>query len=266
LSYKGAKLASEIEKEAAKAVAKKREEAPEETADEAVKQPANEIVSSSATPKCQFDRILATRITGLSPDPAQCTLPILAPLLKSQNENPHAAIVAILSSATTLAGMHLPKSQRYKRLLPLLLPYKWYVYSGSALTKALGDGLSSVHELRQDHLSHMEIQEEKLWDEYLDKWHLKEAAGKAGLAMRDEDDMKIAAAWPFRLEMRGAVEEQEEQFRLRFTSMMKGSERFVEFELAPKEAQDAKRVEELTEFIGCAQIELHKRGKHKTAV
>jgi hypothetical protein len=154
-------------------------------------------------------------------------LTALGPLLKTPDENPHAVLAALLTKATDNVVDDFP-GKRYRDTLPKLMPYKWYRYSGLANVTALKNKMSFA-EWRQDLLDHMEIQEEMYWDMYVHAYGLEAAAARAGLVMREEDEMKIAPAWPFRLTLAGLSFQMELQLLQRFTSSMKGSERFVEF-------------------------------------
>jgi hypothetical protein len=162
-----------------------------------------------------FNHLLASALTAFGP------------LLKTPEESPHAVLAALLTKAADNVVDDFP-DKRYRDTLPKLMPYKWYRYSGLGNVTALKNKLSFV-EWRQDLLNHMEIQEEKYWQRYVQAYGLEAAAARAGLVMREEDEMEIAPAWPFRLTLDGESFQMELQLLLRFTSSMKGSERFVEF-------------------------------------
>lgn len=175
----------------------------------------------------QFDRILVSRITGSLGNHPNEVLQDIAHNLRPATENPCARILLFLTSATETAH-HSSGGRKLSDELPRLLPYKWYVYRGGAEAQALEEGYRSVHEMRKIKMEHMKEQEKELFEDYMEKRWLEDSAKRYGLKIMSEDEMCIAPAWPYRLELSGTDEQQEKQFEARFTSMMKGCERLVE--------------------------------------
>jgi hypothetical protein len=202
-----------------------------ETASEATTLTAEDMpVSSLAAQNFPFDRIL----TNCGED-----LHDVAPFLKPHHQNPHATILALLPQVTEVAHKEsFSTATLFSRALSRLLPHKWHVYTGKAHAKALEDGFSSVHEMRKYELAKMEIQDRELFEKYIINSKIHAVLQKIGLKIMDEDEMRVAPAWPYRLEMNGTEKMQEEQFELRFSLATKGCERLVECKAFSDGAKD----------------------------
>lgn len=181
----------------------------------------------------QFDRILLYTLIGDMGSSKGAMLLDIGALLKSHEQNPHATVLALLPYATDKGYLFTPGQVKLSRYITRLLPFKWHVYTKRAHAKVVKLGVHSVHDMRKDELLLMEKQEEKVFKNYLEQWKIEELATVSGLKLKSVTDMSIGLAWPYRLEMSGTEVEQERQFALRFTSLMKGCERLVEFKAVP---------------------------------
>lgn len=180
----------------------------------------------------QYDRIFASRIKGNFHDTTDEIVESMARQLHPPNVNPKASIILHLTTATDTAH-GIVGGVRHAAELARLQPHKWFVYTDRAEQEALEQGFSSTHELRKEKLADMREQEKDLFRTFVTDMGFKQAYLQAGLRLVPEGRMTVGSAWPYRLGMGGSLEEQEEQFQLRFSSKMKGTERIAQLQIPP---------------------------------
>lgn len=213
------------------AAADNTEEVNLETASEATTVTADD--ASPTTNLLRFDRILPSRITGVHDSISLRAFEGYASSLKDPEENPRAALLLLLPAATETAAFNMNEKRGIHELLRLL-PHRWHASSGYIHTKALNNNLCNDYELRRQMVADVNMEESGYFDIFRRDHGLDAVARICGLKIMEEDEMFIAPAWPYRLEMNGTQAQQLTQFRLRLTSPMRGSERLVELRMDPE--------------------------------
>lgn len=202
-----------------------------ENASEATTLTANDV--PLRTTVTRFDRILSSKVMEVYDGIGVHSFEGYASSLKDPEENSHAALLLLFQTATETAAFGI-KEERTMNKLKRLLPHRWHTYSGYIHAEALKNNFSTAHEMRRQMVVNANREEVGYFDIFRRDHYLDDAARASGLKIMEEDEMFIAPAWPYRLEMSGTEAQQLSQFQLRLTSRMNGGERLVEFRKNPE--------------------------------